>query len=104
MTTYTALLVRELRTDFLKWRTYRRATNAFPTWEPPPIVEHWIVVEVSPLTNTVIRYWRGTDRDHWHQASERAAVFSSERSARIHSQQFMVDDYYPRATVMQIPV
>jgi len=70
---------------------------------PPEHIETWVVADISVLTATAIRYWRGNDRDSWHQDIDRAAVFSSERMANIAMTQFMVSDYYPGSQVKMKP-
>lgn len=102
MTSYALLLAAELRRDLRKRRDTRRVLNQYTDYVPPATVEQWIVVEISELTGTVLRYWRGTDRDHWHKIPEHAAVFRSERMARICQTEFMVGDYYPRSRIIQL--
>lgn len=102
MTSYALLLAAELHRNMRKRRAIRRVLNQYTDYVPPVTVEHWIVVEISELTGQVLRYWRGTDRDHWHKVSDQAAVFGSERMARICQTEFMVGDYYPRSRIVQL--
>ncbi len=102
MTSYALLLAGELRTNYRQRRVTRRELARYSDYIPPAIPEQWIVVEISDLTGMVLRYWQGTDRDHWHKLPDRAAVYGSERMARICQSEFMVGDYYPRSQVMKI--
>lgn len=102
MPSYTLLLAAEMRRDYRKKRAVRRTPAQYSDYIPPIIVEQWVVAEVSDLTGTVIRYWRGTDRDHWHKVIDRAAVFGSERMARICQSEFLVGEYYPQSKVIQL--
>jgi hypothetical protein len=94
----------DIYNDVSKWWRHRRIEHLVSPYIPPTHVEQWVIADVSELTGTVVRYWRGTDRDHWHKEHTFAAVFPSERVARIYQQQFMVEDYYPRSRPLIISI
>jgi len=100
----TWLVAEDIYKDVSKWWRHRRIEHSVSPYIPPTHVEQWVIADVSELTGIAVRYWRGTDRDHWHKEHTFAAVFPSERVARIYQQQFMVYDYYPRSRPLIIPV
>jgi len=100
----TWLVVSDIYRDVSKWWRHRRIERSVEPYIPPVHVEQWVIAEVSEITGIPIRYWRGTDRDHWHTDHTRAAVFPTERLTRIYQQQFMVHDYYPRSRPLIISI
>lgn len=95
MTYHAKLLAVNIYNDVRQWVERRCIVSRPSRYIPPAHPEIWVVVDISVLTNTAIRYWRGNDRDSWHRDIDRAAVFSSERMANIVMTQYMVNDYYP---------
>lgn len=103
MTRYATLLAVNIYSDVRQWVEGHCTVSRPSRYVPPEQLETWVVADISVLTTTAIRYWRGDDRDSWHRDIDRAAVFSSERMANIVMTQFMVNDYYPGSQVKMKP-
>ena len=99
------VLAEGITRDVRRWYSFRRALRSVTPYTPPLTPERWVIVELSDATGNVLRYWRGTDRDHWHRDAAYALTFATERVALLTAQQFLLDIYYPRyASLRVIPL
>lgn len=85
------------------WRRHR-AEKACPDFTPTPNPEQmWAVVEVSNLSGSVVRYWRGTDRDKWTPHPDKARLFRTDSNAIRAAEEHMLDVYRPSYRVVVLP-
>lgn len=66
----------------MKWRQ----TPATP--QPAPV----LIVEMSTLTNTPVKYWRGRDSRSWTRHRDRAVVLPSRDVAELSIHEYCLED------------
>jgi hypothetical protein len=89
--------------DMKRWRRERQAVAHCPPYIPPPVsTTRWVVVEISNVTGSVQRYWRGTDRDHWVTQPDKARMFMSDLTANRAAEEHLLDIYRPSYAVVVV--
>ena len=94
------ILAEGLHRDYRRWRTRRGYRSNAPYVVPIRPTGVFIVAELSTLTGRPLRYWRGTDRDHWTPDKVRARVFPTAEVAERTAQQHLLQVYRPDYTVL----